>query len=92
MACGLPVVATRHGGIEETVEDGVTGILVSERDENGMANAILQLLADPSRATAMGAAGRVRVLKRFTISHTRDRLRAIMGLPMLSRSRCGSLS
>ncbi len=80
MACGVPVVATRHGAITETVQHGVTGLLVAEGDVNGMAEAMAALLTDSDRVAAMGAAGRARVLEHFTIEHTRDRLRAIMGL------------
>jgi glycosyltransferase involved in cell wall biosynthesis len=81
MASGLPVVSTVHAGIPEAVEHGTTGILVAELDIRGMAEAIAALLDDPGRAETMGRAGRARVLQNFTIDHTRDRLRAIMGLP-----------
>jgi colanic acid/amylovoran biosynthesis glycosyltransferase len=80
MACGIPVVATRHGGIVETVQDGVTGLLVEERDVDGMAAAIVALLDDPERAAAMGAAGRARALEHFSQQKSGDRLRAILGL------------
>jgi glycosyltransferase involved in cell wall biosynthesis len=82
MASALPVVATRHSGIAEAVEDGVTGLLVEEHDVDGMAAAIAELLARPDRAAAMGAAGRARVLAHFTQDHARDRLRAILKLPL----------
>ena len=80
MACGLPVVSTRHGAIPETVEDGVTGILVPEGDIDGMADAITDLLDDPERAARMGEAGRSRVLAHFTLESAGDRMRAIMDL------------
>ena len=38
MATGLPVIATQHGGIPEAVRDGVSGILVAERDRDGAAS------------------------------------------------------
>lgn len=84
MACAVPVVATRHGAIPDTVEDGVTGILVDEHDVKGMADAMAALLDDPARAEAMGKAGRARVLGRFTLEQSRDRLRAIMGLAAIA--------
>ena len=81
MASAIPVVTTRHNGFVDTVEDGVTGLLVNEGDVDGMAEMIGQLLDNPARAAAMGAAGRKRVLTHFTLEQTRDRLRSIMGLP-----------
>ena len=81
MATALPVVATRHSGIPEQVEDGVTGYLVPEGDVAGMGVALARLLADPERARALGAAGRKRFLAGFTQAQSRRRLRAILGLP-----------
>jgi alpha-maltose-1-phosphate synthase len=72
MACETAVVASRVGGIPEIVVDGETGYLVS-RDETGqsgfvrsLAARVQELLADPALAARMGAAGRRRVLERFT--------------------------
>ncbi|TIL65965.1 glycosyltransferase [Mesorhizobium sp.] len=84
MASALPVVATRHSGIPEAVVDGETGILVNERDIEGMAEALASLLAEPRRAAEMGNAGRQRVLDHFTQRHTRDRLRHAMVLPAMT--------
>ncbi len=52
-----PVVASAVGGIPDTVEHGRTGYLVPERDEVALANAILELVNDPQKATLMGNAG-----------------------------------
>lgn len=60
MAAGVPVVATRVGGIPSVVADGVCGLLVEPGDVAGLAGAIAKLLADPALATRMGAAGRQR--------------------------------
>lgn len=84
MASEMAVVATRHSGIPEAVEDGVTGLLVVEHDVEAMALAIANLLDDPARAAAMGIAGRKRVLQNFTLERSRDRLRAIMGFAPLA--------
>lgn len=47
MATGLPVVATRHGGIPEAVKEGVDGLLVPERDESALYQALAKLAAQP---------------------------------------------
>ncbi|CCG01918.1 glycogen synthase [Blastococcus saxobsidens] len=70
-ACGTAVVASAVGGIPEVVDDGRTGLLVpyDEDDPAGFAAGLAartgELLADPQRAAAMGAAGRERVLAEF---------------------------
>ncbi|SDQ83973.1 starch synthase [Quadrisphaera sp. DSM 44207] len=58
MATGLPVVATRTGGIPSLVRDGETGRLVPVDDAPALAAALDELLADPVRAAAMGARAR----------------------------------
>ncbi|MFN0127318.1 MAG: glycosyltransferase [Verrucomicrobiales bacterium] len=65
MATGLPVVATRHGGIPEAVADGAQGRLVDERDAPALAAAALSLLSDPLRMRAMGDAARIAVMEKF---------------------------
>lgn len=65
-ASGLPVVVGRSGGSPESLLDGETGILVDAGRVDAMRDAILRLLGDPARATAMGAAGRRWVLERWT--------------------------
>jgi len=80
MAAALPVVATRHSGIPEAVLDGETGLLVAEQDIDGMAAAMIALLTQPGRATAMGGAGRHRVLAHFTQKETISHLKTIMRL------------
>jgi glycosyltransferase involved in cell wall biosynthesis len=67
MACRKAVIATRAGGLPEIVEDGVTGVLVPARDSGALADAIVMLLADDARRTALGSAGLARVRERFTM-------------------------
>jgi glycosyltransferase involved in cell wall biosynthesis len=55
---GKPVVATNTGALSEAVEDGNTGRLVPPADPAALANAIVELLADPVKRREMGAAGR----------------------------------
>ena len=65
---GLPVVATRVGGIPEQMIDGETGLLVRPRDPVALADAWQKMLADPAPASAMGRAGRDRVERLFPVS------------------------
>ena len=67
MASGLPALATRHGGIPEAVEDGVSGRLVAEGDHAALAQAMLALAADPARYEAMSAAASATVRARFNL-------------------------
>ena len=66
MACGRAVVATRAGGIPESVVDGETGLLVPPGDPAALASAVLRLLRDADLRQALGRAGRVRVDARFS--------------------------
>lgn len=65
MKYGLPVVATRVGGIVEVVDDGITGILVEDGDASALANAIQTVLSDTDKAKEMGEAGRRRIATYF---------------------------
>lgn len=64
---GRPVVATRAGGMGDSVRDGETGVLVNPADPPSLAEGILRLLSDPERAAQLGAAGRRLMLERFTL-------------------------
>lgn len=65
MVTGLPIVATRHGGIPELVSPGENGLLVAERDPVALAAAIARLLDDPSSWEALGRAGRRKVVTEY---------------------------
>jgi glycosyltransferase involved in cell wall biosynthesis len=81
MALAKPVVATDTGGTPEVVEDGATGLLIPVRDTDALAAAIETLAGDEALRIKMGAAGRRRVEKNFTIeSHARKTERAYMQL------------
>lgn len=66
MAAGRPVVATHVGGNPELVVPGSTGVLVPVGDSGAVAEALADLLGDPAKAAVLGAAGRRRVVERFT--------------------------
>ncbi len=72
MACGVPVVATDVGGHRDSVADGVTGRLVPAGDSGAIAGAVRELLADERLRRGMGAAGRERVLARYTWQRVAD--------------------
>jgi len=69
MACSLPVVASRVGGIPEVVEDGISGILVPPDDAGALAAACCGLLLDPDARKRMGSEGEQRARARYDI-HT----------------------
>lgn len=67
MAIERPVVATRVGGIPDSVEDGVTGYLVEPGDSDNLARKISELIDDPLKSQAMGKAGRLKIEEEFTL-------------------------
>lgn len=69
MATGLPVIATRHGGLPELVIPGENGDLVAEHDPGALARAIARMMGDPAARGAMGEAGRQRVVAAFDRGH-----------------------
>jgi sugar transferase (PEP-CTERM/EpsH1 system associated) len=68
MAAGRPVVATRVGGAEEMIADGVTGILVPASDSGALAAALRRVLTAADGGAAMGAAARQRVETEFALA------------------------
>jgi glycosyltransferase involved in cell wall biosynthesis len=78
MAAGLPVVATRVGGVPELVRPGRTGWLVDPGDAPGLAAALCQVLGDPDTRQAMGRAGRLRALQEFSLETMTQRYEAVL--------------
>jgi colanic acid/amylovoran biosynthesis glycosyltransferase len=74
MATGLPVVATRHGGIPEAVDHGRTGFLVPEEDHVGLANAMQLITSSPVLLKQMGEHAHATVLERFAQDAQIDQL------------------
>jgi colanic acid/amylovoran biosynthesis glycosyltransferase len=73
-AAGLPVVATRVGGIPEFVLDNESGFLVPQRDADALADKLDYLIGHPEQRTEMGRSGRRLVEERFSIDRLNDRL------------------
>jgi len=65
MACGLPVVASAVGGLQDTVVDGTTGLLVPPHAPDALAETLRRLLADRVRREAFGLAGVDRARARY---------------------------
>lgn len=78
MGLGLPVVSTRHGGIVDIIEDGVTGSLVDEFDLDAMTRAMLIYAESPEKAAAVGKAAREWILRNCTMEQSLARLRDII--------------
>ena len=74
MAMEIPCVATRITGIPELIEDGVSGLLVSPSDVEGMAAAMLRLMESAELRESLGKAGRQRVQQNYELATSADRL------------------
>jgi phosphatidyl-myo-inositol dimannoside synthase len=77
-ATGLAVVAGNSGGAPDAVLDGKTGLVVDGNSLADISNALIGLLSDPDRATAMGQAGRLWVEQAWTWDHSYARLNAML--------------
>lgn len=82
MGLGTPVVATRHNGFVETVEEEKTGFLVDEGDIDGMSEAIRRLLTDDDLWSAFSQAGKERVMNHFSRNQNLTRIRQILKLQL----------
>jgi glycosyltransferase involved in cell wall biosynthesis len=74
MAMAKPCVSTAISGIPELIEDGHSGLLVPEKDEVALADALRRLLDDPQLASRLGWAGRDKVQRAFSLDHVADQL------------------
>jgi len=70
MALGRPVIGTRVGGVYRVIRDGETGLLVPPSDSVRLAERMLELLEDPVRARAIGAASQNEVRQEFSVEQT----------------------
>ena len=67
LACGLPVVTTRHSGLPEQVVDGESGLVVVEGDYVALADCVLSSSEHPERLARLGAGGRKRVAEGYDL-------------------------
>ena len=72
MRAGLPTLATDVGGVDELVEDGVTGYLVPRDDPSAVAGRLRDLLDDPGLAAELGARSRTKYLSSLTVDQMVD--------------------
>ncbi len=77
LAAGVPVIASRAGGLPEVVEDGRTGLLYEVGDTAGMAAGVLELLADPERRRRLGDAGREVAFAKYSRERAVERYRQV---------------
>lgn len=78
MATGMPVISTRHSGIPELVDDGISGDLVEERTVDQLATSMQRFLDRPGRVAEMGRAGRKTIESRFNNNVLHPRLLEIL--------------
>jgi colanic acid/amylovoran biosynthesis glycosyltransferase len=74
LASGVPAIGTRHAGIPELISDRITGLLVEERDVDGLASAIESLVIDPQTRLKVARQGRAVVEREFNIGLLNERL------------------
>jgi glycosyltransferase involved in cell wall biosynthesis len=72
LAAGRPVVATRVGGVPDVVREGEDGFLVEAGDVDALAERLARLAADPELRERLGAAGRARVVPRYSVERLVD--------------------
>jgi colanic acid/amylovoran biosynthesis glycosyltransferase len=65
MATGMPVLATLHGGIPEAVRHGVTGLLVAERDRDGLFDSMVRMTSEPGLWSQMSRAAAEDIRENF---------------------------
>lgn len=78
MQFSLPIVSTFEGGIPDVVEDGVTGFLVPQKDATALADKLEILIINPEIRKQMGAAGREKYEKEFTLDTFENTLTKIL--------------
>lgn len=85
MAAGLPVVASRSGGVSDAVAAGRTGLLIQPGDQHQLEQALRKLLADPQQARTYGQAGQTHNRDEFSSARRLDRMAWRLGAEVPSR-------
>lgn len=78
MASGLPIIATRHGGIPEVVKDGVNGYLVNEHDTFGMAEKMKLILQNRSHSAEIGKHNSIYSCTNFSMEGYIEQLKQVI--------------
>ncbi len=86
MTAGAAVVSTRHAGIPELIEEGVTGLLVRERDLGGYTRALQAVVADRALRARLGAAAHAHAIEHFDYRKLYVRLEAAMAAAIAGRA------
>jgi len=97
MATGLPVIATRHGGIPEAVTENINGYLSEEQDWEGLGRSMIKLASSPELYRGCSHAAREAVAKNFDqdrtiydLERTYEAIVAERATPELSRRKVGA--
>ena len=89
MASGLPVIASRIGGLPELVDEGRTGLLFEPGNATDLAEKMQTLWTDSALCTELGARGRERAVREFELRGYWERLRDVYAFAIESHKRCG---
>jgi glycosyltransferase involved in cell wall biosynthesis len=79
MLAERPVIATRGGGVDEIIEDGVDGVLVPPNEPAALAAEIRRLCAEPALARRLAVNGRAKALRQFLLGTMQRRLATVLG-------------
>ena len=90
LAVETPVIGTNLEGIPELITDGETGLLVPPRNPDALAQAILRIVENPTRAKAMARAGRKRVEREFSTATKVERTETLYRRLLDARGTAGS--
>ena len=86
-AMEVPTIASRCGGLMDQITDGETGILVAQRDVEGLAAAMRRLMSDPALCQTLGRAARVRALRDFDTTGQVEKLETALFAAIAAKSK-----